>query len=239
MGGKFEADDEHSGVVYGAECTVTVNDEEWPPLSVFRLVAGDILSVGPAMRGVRTYLCLAGGFVAGSVLGSVAGTVVAKGDLLHTGVRANSSGVHRNAPDLPFPESLGRGTLRVVAPTHIAGSVADGITDRRYVASNYSNRTGIRLDGEPMPTLPDRLSEPMCVGAIQLTNDGRLVVIGPDGPTIGGYPKVAYVAEVDHSRLGQILPGDDVALEWISMENARKLRLAESRRLERFLHDLT
>jgi allophanate hydrolase subunit 2 len=55
----------------------------------------------------------------------------------------------------------------------------------------------------------------MCVGAVQITRDGLPVLIGPDGPTIGGYPKPACVIEADWNRMAQLVPGDTVAFQWI------------------------
>ena len=41
-----------------------------------------------------------------------------------------------------------------------------------------------------------------------MTNDGLPVVLGVDGQTIGGYPKVAHVVRADLDRLAQLRPGD-------------------------------
>jgi len=80
-----------------------------------------------------------------------------------------------------------------------------------YRVTPASNRMGVRLDGPPL-ALPKRelVSEPVAPGAIQITNDGRPIVLGVDGQTIGGYPKVAHVIAADLDALGQLRPGDEV-----------------------------
>ncbi|HEY8310632.1 MAG TPA: hypothetical protein VIG47_08750, partial [Gemmatimonadaceae bacterium] len=56
-------------------------------------------------------------------------------------------------------------------------------------------------------TLP---SEPACVGAIQIPENGQPIVIMPDGPTIGGYPKIAVIRASSMSDFAQLAPGDPV-----------------------------
>lgn len=80
---------------------------------------------------------------------------------------------------------------------------------------------GIRLLGEPIPKRAGELaSEPVAPGAVQVTNDGLPVVLGVDGQTIGGYPKVAHVIRADLDKLGQLRPGDAVRFTQVSEEEA-------------------
>jgi antagonist of KipI len=80
---------------------------------------------------------------------------------------------------------------------------------------------GVRLDGPPL-TLPKRelVSEPVAPGAIQITNDGLPIVLGVDGQTIGGYPKVAHVIAADLDALGQLRPGDTIRFVQVTEEEA-------------------
>jgi len=75
----------------------------------------------------------------------------------------------------------------------------------------------------------------MAVGAIQVTPDGTLIIIGPDGPTIGGYPVVAYVIDADLDRVGQLLPGTSCVLEMVSFATAQELASSRRRRIEQLL----
>jgi allophanate hydrolase subunit 2 len=49
----------------------------------------------------------------------------------------------------------------------------------------------------------------MAPGSIQVPPDGQPIVMLADGPTTGGYPKVATVVSADLPRLAQLLPGVD------------------------------
>jgi antagonist of KipI len=80
---------------------------------------------------------------------------------------------------------------------------------------------GIRLDG-PALNLPKRelVSEPVAPGAVQITNDGKPIVLGVDGQTIGGYPKIAHVISADLDLLGQLRPGDEVSFRRVGEKEA-------------------
>ena len=90
---------------------------------------------------------------------------------------------------------------------------------------------GLRLSGPPL-RLPARelVSEPVCPGTVQVTKDGRCIVLGVDGQTIGGYPKIAQVIRADLDRLGQIRPGDMVFFEQIDVAEARRGKVVGGRR---------
>jgi len=136
--------------------------------------------------------------------------------------------------DEPTDGYMNRGFLRVVE-----GPQA-GLFDRRalewpFSVSRTGNRVGIRLEPGIQEHGIELTSEPQCVGAIQVSNDGTLIVIGPEGPTIGGYPKVAVVVTADIPRLAQLCPGDPVRLEFVTVEAARRLAADARARLDRRL----
>src|SRR5262249_59059181 len=82
---------------------------------------------------------------------------------------------------------------------------ADEFADHGFAIHPARNRMGLRLQGAPLP-FPTRelLSEPVCPGSVQVTRDGQCIVLGVDGQTIGGYPKIAQVISADLDRLGQL-----------------------------------
>ena len=57
---------------------------------------------------------------------------------------------------------------------------------------------------------------------MQVTNDGLPVVLGVDGQTIGGYPKVAHVIRADLDRLAQLRPGESVRFVRVTPEEAEE-----------------
>src|SRR5688500_1176064 len=79
---------------------------------------------------------------------------------------------------------------------------------------------GLRLEGPPLPVPGELPSEPACPGAVQVTRDGQCIVLGVDGQTIGGYPKVAQVIAADLDALGQLRPGQAVGFRLVTPDEA-------------------
>jgi 5-oxoprolinase (ATP-hydrolysing) subunit C len=97
----------------------------------------------------------------------------------------------------------------------------DGFFAQEYEVTPASNRMGLRLKGIPLARRAGELvSEAVAPGAVQVTNDGLPIVLGVDGQTIGGYPKVAHVIRADLDRLAQLRPGDRVRFARVSSEEA-------------------
>ncbi len=112
----------------------------------------------------------------------------------------------------------------------------DAFFGQEYRVAPASNRMGVRLTGEPLTRRPGELvSEPVAPGAVQVTNDGLPVVLGADGQTIGGYPKVAHVARADLDAVGQLRPGAAVRFERVTLEGAAAAAADRAARLRAWL----
>ena len=95
-----------------------------------------------------------------------------------------------------------------------------------YEVGSDSNRMGIRLSRRVVDEarerdwraflmeMPSMWSSVVRPGIIQLPPSGQPIVLGPDGQTIGGYPRLAYVPQDQQWRLAQLRPGDRLRLGW-------------------------
>jgi antagonist of KipI len=221
-GPTLEAAHPVAAVVFGAPFRVTVNDCDTPAGTTFTLEPGDVLRVGGTAAGCRGYLCVAGGFDAPEVLGSrSAFDPVKPGDVL--ACRPSRT----EARSLPF-DSCGTGIPAgaAVSVRALDGPQRDWFADgaffaRPFAVSAASNRMGLRLTGDPLARRPGELvSEAVAPGAVQVTNDGLPVVLGVDGQTIGGYPKVAHVVRADLDALARLRPGDAVRFVRVTADQA-------------------
>jgi antagonist of KipI len=110
----------------------------------------------------------------------------------------------------------------------------DIVCRTEFAVSRHLDRVGIRL--EPEEALRHEIelpSEPATVGAIQVTPDGTPILLGPDGPTIGGYPKIGVVIRADVPLMGQLRPGGKLRFEAVSTEEARRIDREASESLGR------
>ena len=86
-----------------------------------------------------------------------------------------------------------------------------------WQVSLQSNRAGFRLQGEKLEVPSHQLiSEPTLLGSIQVPQDGQPIVLLNDGPTIGGYHKIAVNHRDDLDRFRQTPPGQHLQFSLIS-----------------------
>jgi antagonist of KipI len=216
--------------VFGAPFRIDRAGEPVEPNTTFTLHTGRTLHVGGTPAGCRAYVCVPDGFQTAEVLGSRTGLgPVTAGDVLACEPsRLAGRGI------APEPEAQSAGVR--VLPGPQADWFDDTFFTHTYRVTPASNRMGVRLDGPPL-TMPKRdlVSEPVAPGAVQVTNDGRPIVLGVDGQTIGGYPKVAHVIAADLDVLGQLRPGDEVRFVRVTEAEAEAAAAGRRTELRRWL----
>jgi antagonist of KipI len=82
------------------------------------------------------------------------------------------------------------------------------------------------------------LSEPACLGTVQVPANGLPIALMADHQTTGGYPKIAEIAAADVPRLAQLAPGGAVQFARCTLEQARELRRALRQRVDSALRSL-
>ena len=176
------------------------------------------------------YLAVAGGVDTPLILGSRSTHVVAGlGHVIKTGDRIPVGGVSTAPPKKPEGEPpYASGVLRVVEGPQRA-LFADAEWNRflgtSWTVSRVSDRMGYRLEGDVPLKAPaaDLPSEAACVGAIQVPSDGMPIVLMADGPTVGGYPKIAVVIAVDLPIVAQRQAGGAVRFTETTVADAQRL----------------
>ena len=104
---------------------------------------------------------------------------------------------------------------------------------------HHSDRTGVRLIGpRPQWARPDGGEAGLhpsnihdneyAVGTVDFTGD-MPIVLGPDGPSLGGFVCPATVIEADLWKLGQLRAGDRVRFRALDHGEARARHAAQAR----------
>jgi allophanate hydrolase subunit 2 len=174
------------------------------------LGAGEGLVIDPDPRVRARYLAIAGGVDAPRVLGSRSTLAVCGiGRPLRAGDRILSAG---EPGTVATPKAFAEGPIAIV-PGPDGPAAARALASAKWRIGAASDRTGTRLEGPRIDRPPSgRLpSSPMVCGAIELPAAGAPIVIGPDGPTTGGYPIVAVIAGADLDRFHALPVGASVA----------------------------
>lgn len=220
-GPTLRADVELACVLFGAPFTLTAGRRPLVHGTTFTLAPGEELHIGSTRSGMRAYLCVRGGLHARTILQSQSSlSPLAAGTELHCipgtiPTRFIRPSCHWNREPC---------TLRAVDGPQADWFQATEFFGQEFRVSEASNRMGLRLHGRPL-TLPERelTSEPVSPGAVQVTRDRQCIVLGVDGQTIGGYPKIAHVISADLDKLGQLRPGAVIRFARVRLEEAEAL----------------
>lgn len=201
-----------------------------------RLKPGDLLELGSADNGCRSYLAVGGGIDVAPLLGSRStylggecgghqGRMLVAGDVLQRFPKP----LLAKANQLPwrplYPETI---TVRAIPGPHQQwfNETLEAFFSASFTVSAHCNRMGIRLDGAAIdrdPGAPESiLSEPVVPGNIQIPAGGQPIILLKE-QTIGGYTAIATVISCDLWRLGQAKPGDGVRFLEVDLATAHRL----------------
>jgi biotin-dependent carboxylase-like uncharacterized protein len=210
--------------VTGADTDPAINGIPFGTNSIHRATDGDVISMGTPYAGMRSYLAVRGGIDVTPSLGSRSYDVLSAigprplqtGDELPVGLHNSDYPELDQAPVATIDARLL--DLRVVPGPRAEWFVdPDALVHNVWVASERSDRVGMRLTGTPLRyRWPDRQlpSEGATRGAIQVPPNGLPVLLGPDHPVTGGYPVAGVIVDADIDKVAQIRPGQAVRLHW-------------------------
>jgi urea carboxylase len=222
--------------VTGAPAPVTVDGTQVGQWEQVTVPAGGVLEVGaPAEHGLRTYVLFAGGLDVPAFLGSAStftlgrfgghgGRALRTGDVLHGG-RPHEGTPATETPVDDRPSFASTWHIAAAEGPHAAPECFTEDDIRDFYAAEWkvhfnSARTGVRLvgpkprwarnDGGEAGLHPSNIHDtPYSVGAVDYTGD-MPVLLGPDGPSLGGFVCPATVISAERWKLGQLRPGDTV-----------------------------
>ncbi|RMU03406.1 urea carboxylase [Pseudomonas amygdali] len=230
--------------VTGAQIPITLDGEPRAMNTALLVCAGSTLALGTiAGAGVRSYLCVRGGLDVPDYLGSKStftlgqfgghgGRALRAGDVLHIAPLVDRSAGQRIADDaLEALPDIRR--IRVIYGPHAAPEYFTEAYIERFFATDWevhfnSSRTGVRLigpkpewvraDGGEAGLHPSNIHDnPYAIGAVDFTGD-MPVILGPDGPSLGGFVCPVTIIEADLWQLGQLKAGDKVRFYPVSVE---------------------
>jgi urea carboxylase len=233
----------------GADMQAVLDGEVIKRYTVIHAETGQVLMLGKAETGLRSYLTIAGGLDVAKFMGSTATFVSGNfgghgGRELKVGdvIRVNHSCVIKRRYTLQkkyWPELTKKWTIGVIAGPHcteefLQPEYLETLTTSEYEVNFNSARTGVRLNG-PIPQWtrmdggeaglhPSNIHDnAYAIGALDLTGD-QAVLLGPDGPSLGGFVCSVCTASSELWKLGQLHPGDKVRFRLLSLEQAKIMR---------------
>ena len=219
----------------GARIDAYIDNEPVAMNEALLIKAGSVLKLKKVQNeGFRTYLAVRGGFDVPEYLGSRstftlgqfgghAGRTLVPGDVLH--IDEMIDGAIADAPATPRHAFENRWEIGVLYGPHGAPDFFTGEDIKTFFATEWeihynSNRTGVRLigpkpqwartDGGEAGLHPSNIHDnAYAIGAVDFTGD-MPVILGPDGPSLGGFVCPVTIVSAELWKMGQLRAGDRV-----------------------------
>ncbi len=219
--------------VTGADISFSINDIPHNPWQTFKIYKNDILKFSKNISGQRAYLIVKDGFLIQKEfksnsttlkeqLGGLNGIALKKGDFLP--FKSVNYTFTKRLKKIYQPDYSDDLTLRVVLGYQedtFSKKEKDKFFSNDFIVTNDINRMAVKLDGVKIISNIDGIvSEGICFGAIQITKDGKPIILLKERQTIGGYPKIGSVLACDCFKLSQAKPNTKVNFQLISLEEA-------------------
>lgn len=205
-----------------------LNGSAVPGFQAFRVAAGSTLEFN-GMQGWFGYLAFSGGLAADVVLGSASTYALGRiGKRLTKGDRLSVAPGDGEPSALP-PDAVEIGetsVLRILPSIHTSlfpEAALQTLFSGEYRILPNSDRMAIALEGARIPSPRVVRSAPAFPGSIQVLPSGQLLLLGPEGPTTGGYPQIAVLSRTSWTALAQSRPGRAVRFDWITREESRRI----------------
>ena len=238
-------------VITGAFIDSKLNEKSLTNYKVYVVEKGDILSLGKIQdAGQRSYLLFGGGLSVSEYLGSKStftlgvmgghcGRTLRVGDVIHLNPYHNQP----NFNQISQPEISSELVIDVLygphgAPEFFEEEYVNEFLNASWKAHFNSSRTGVRLigpspkwtraDGGEAGLHPSNIHDnPYAVGAIDFTGDTP-IILGPDGPSLGGFVCPFTIVKADLWKMGQISSQSKIKFNLITYSQAIEKEKAEN-----------
>ena len=238
--------------VTGAPIDLRLDSEPLAQWQSHAVKAGALLQFGRIKsHGCRAYLAVQGGFQVPAYLGSKAtftlglfgghaGRALRNGDVLHSA--AANTLPRRTLPQELIPHYTDHWEIGVLYGPHGAPDFFTEADIQQFFATDWeihhnSSRTGVRLigpkpkwartDGGEAGLHPSNIHDnAYAIGAVDFTGD-MPVILGPDGPSLGGFVCPVTIVAAELWKMGQLKPGDHLRFRWMSAEQALEMEKSQ------------
>ena len=253
---KFSSDTQI--VLTGAAIDAKLDGQAIPQHQIVQIHAGQQLHLGRITTGARAYLCVAGGIQCPDYLGAKStftlgqfgghnGRALRAGDVLWLDQNTTAANSQTRLPAELLPPISHQWQLRVIYGPHGAPDFFTAQDINTFFSTDWevhynSSRTGVRLIG-PKPQWarssggeagmhPSNIHDnAYAFGTVDFTGD-MPVILGPDGPSLGGFVCPATVISADLWKLGQVRAGDKIRFVPVTIDDAVALEKAQQESLQ-------
>lgn len=228
-------------IITGADCQTKVNNIRVQHWQIINLSAGDKVELFAPKSGVYSYVCVNGGiqtplyFDSASELPKALNIDNSSKESAQYLLSNESKIKAELVPNTAITSAINYYFQQDKTAVHILRFIPhqlwfdltkkaqQKINQQVFQLQASSNKMGYRLksDSPIHIAMLHQLSKPVTLGAIQVPSDGHPIILMKDRQTIGGYPTLGSVIQVDIPRLVQLNAHQKVKLLPITIEKAQ------------------
>jgi urea carboxylase len=245
--------------IAGAKFEAVMNGKEIPWQEPVSVPEGGIVKIGRVQgNGLRAYMAISGGIDVPEYLGSrstfvyggfggIGGRPLKQSDMLEVIHAETPTSDKRNCKFSLIPDLQNHWEIGIIMGPHGSPDFFTEEFEKTFLSYPYkadynANRLGIRLIG-PKPSFtrkdggeggrhPSNMHDyAYAIGTVNFSGDVP-IIIGVDGPSLGGFISFVTIPTPELWKTGQIKPGDTVKFFKMTMEEAiqaqRKIETAFS-----------
>lgn len=202
----------------------TLNEQPLPFYRTITVKDGDIIRIGNVIFGTRTYLAVRGTIAEEKWLGSHSAVNIYMESFGLESHFSNGRMVEYQTPP-PIERRL---IERAKHPIHAECAIVRTTSgpdfekfpiemvqefyEKIFTVSNEYNRMGYKLNEALGSFISNKesISSGILPGTIQVTNEGKPIILMRDAQTTGGYPRIANVVEEDIDLVAQMKQGNEL-----------------------------
>ncbi|MGZ0017487.1 5-oxoprolinase subunit C family protein [Yeosuana sp. AK3] len=212
--------------ISGADLSPCLNNMPIKMNQIVRVTDGDMLSFGKLIDGLRSYLAVFGGFQTEIIYqsksmyqGITQHFKIKKNDLLsisenmaffnkkHASIKRNDSYLNTKVISVfkgPEFDQLSENQIKA-------------LFSKEFSLSKHNNRMAYQLEQSLENHLEPIITSLVMPGTVQLTPDGKLIVLMRDCQTTGGYPRILQLDESSMNVLSQKFTGQTICFKWVQL----------------------
>ncbi len=225
--------------VTGAKSKVKIDGKKIKMWKSHYIKKGSILEISMSKKGLRNYIAFKGGLDLPKVmdskstylrgkLGGYKGRKLKNGDKLKLNKEVEKNNFEEKKLAKKDKPNFSQKEVRVIMGPQDNYFTNKGISNflkEDFKVSSQADRMGYRLKGKDIEHKDgaDIISDGIAPGSIQVSGDGKAIIMLADRQTTGGYTKIATVISVDLDIVSQKKPGDLITFKKVSLSEAHNL----------------
>ncbi|MGM0437707.1 MAG: biotin-dependent carboxyltransferase family protein [Bacillota bacterium] len=225
--------------VTGAESLVKLNGKKIKMWKSHYIEKGSTLEISSTEKGLRGYIAFKSGFDLPEIMGSKStylrgnlggyeGRKLKSGDVLEISEKVFREDYNFKSLEKKYRPDFSQRNIRVIMGPQDDCFSKEGISKflkGEFKVGSQADRMGYRLEGPKIEHKDgaDIITDGIAEGSIQVSGNGKPIIMLADSQTTGGYTKIATVITNDIDIVSQKKPGDLIAFEKIDLKTAQKL----------------